>query len=209
MVKKKKNKIKSKKSKSGKRSKKKIVKKLPENIFGQQIEIQQEVAPVIEIKESEPEIEIQREIIKNISTEPEEEKQEEILESISITPEIEYEENISPQKDLSQGQKIGLMYIAIGSIMCAIIFFWLFSVKNTLGQGFKNQGQDEDLSVIINEIKDGVSNFSNIIENQKNELKNFTDETNNIIIQEQIKNEVTNKMKEQIQNSNLNLNTNQ
>ncbi|MBN1326255.1 hypothetical protein JW977_04760 [Candidatus Falkowbacteria bacterium] len=213
MVKKKKKKIKLKKVKASKKRIKKSVKKLPENVFGQQIEIQQEVVPIVEVVENENEIERQREIIRNILTEPETEsekvEEEEIFECISMEPEVEYEDHEIPQKDLSQRQKVILMYVAIASIMCFIVFFWLISAKNSLGHGFQKQTEDEGLSAIINEVGIGINNFSDIIDAQKKQLSDFTAEATDIIIQEQLKNEVANKLKEQLQNSNSNLNTNQ
>lgn len=208
MLKKKKQKINTKKNKFSKKRIKKSVRKSSENIFGQQIEIQQKVAPVIEIRQGASEVKTQTEVIKNILTEPD---KKEYKESIEIARKTEYNKNVNQQNDFSQRQKLVLMYIAIGTIMCFIVCFWLFSVKNTLSQGLKGQSQNEDLSGIVNEIGNGVHNLSNIIQNQKDELNNFSDRAKSLIIEEQIKSDVANKIKEQLQgsNSNLNLNTNQ
>ncbi len=171
---------------------------MPENVYGQKIDLAQEIAPllatIIEPQEAE---------------EPEE----------PVEPQIEMEELVPQEsdeimpvkvdKDLNTWQKTVLMYAAIGCIMCVILFFWIISVKNSLGQSVQEPNKDEGLSAIFGEIQSGVNKIGIIIDNQKKQITDFTAAAKSIIVSEQLKNEVTNKLKEQLQDSNLNLNTNQ
>ena len=180
------------KSKAQKRSA-----EMPENVYGQKIDLAQKITPppltIIEQKEVEESEEV---------SEPQIQVEE-------IAP-LEPDEimSVKMDKDLNVRQKTVLMYTAIGCIMCVIFFFWLMSVKNSLGQSVKEPNKDEGLSAIFGEIQSGVNNIGNIINNQKKQLTDITTAAKSIIIQEQLKHEVTNKIKQQLQNPNSNLNTN-
>lgn len=193
--------IKKKKIVSRKKSAKRKVKasknsaEMPENVYGQKIELAQEITPqVLTIIEQEE------------AKEPEEAREPQIQ---AEETELQQSEELMPvktEKDLSIRQKAVLMYIAISCIMGVVSFFWIISVKNSFGQSFKETDEDNEISAFINDIKNGFNNAGDIINSQAKQVTDFTAQAKSIIIQEQLKNEAANKLKDQLQNFNLNTN---
>ena len=128
---------------------------------------------------------------------------------------IDQEEFSEPEpfENLSPRQKIFIMYAAITVIMLVIIGFWVIGLRVSLGQNFKEPFlNNKDLSQFKKDLNEFQADFGNIqsaINSQQKAINDFSDSTKQKIIEQQFKNEVTNKLKQKLgvqPNSNLNLN---
>lgn len=188
-------------AKIAKRAKKRV-KEIPESVYGQKIEIQQQVQPIIEAVIEETQPEVQNEIFEDSFEDSNEELEIKVVEDQEI-------QVMSNEKDLDNKQKHILMYIAISCIMVVVLFFWLVSVKSSFGQNFEKTDSDQEISSFINEIGSSIKSMTNYIDNQKKQIADFTTEAKGVIIEEKIKQDISGKIKDQLENSNVNSITNQ
>jgi hypothetical protein len=190
--------IKKKKPARRKSTSQKRTKEIPENVYGQKIDLAQEITPlVVTVEQNEIE-------------EPEEADELQIEENEIEQPILDEEEIIVPkiEKDLNLRQKNLLMYVAIGCIMCVIIVFWLFNARSSFGQGLQ-ESKNNEMSTFFTEIQNKLDNIGQTFNSQKKIITDISSKAKSLIIQQQLKNEITNKVMEQIENSNSNLNINQ
>lgn len=113
------------------------------------------------------------------------------------------------KKDKSQKRKMRLVYAGVFGLTAVIMIFWLLNVREGFGKGLGNPNSSQDLSAIVGTLQNALGNFSQAIGLQKQAADNFLQATENIIIEEKVKNDITEQMKNQIEGSqNLNLTTN-
>jgi len=143
----------------------------------------------------------------------EEEQEEEQLAAEQLLMQEELT-NKSMFANLSQGQKKVIIFTAVTTIMVVIVFFWVTAVKNSLGQSFSNLNlelspDDQALLLDLDNMKTQIGSF---MDTQKQSATDFTNQAQNLILEEQLKRDAANKVKEQLENqlknSNTNLNSN-
>jgi len=136
---------------------------------------------------------------------------DENIEPIGSNEEESYQEP-EPFENLSLRQKNIIMYVAITCVMVAIIGFWFIGLRASLSQSLKGINiNDEDFNKIKNDFNNlgqQVGDIKTQITNKASVIPEITNQLKQNIIEEQLKNDVANKMKEQLQNQNTNLNVN-
>lgn len=118
-----------------------------------------------------------------------------------------------PQKDLSPRAKNLIMYISIFSIMGVLVVFWGLNIKNSLGQGVP--GSFDPLAggtAMINQFQTELNQIQ--ISLNTNAPTNQAPANNNPDIQKvsqqildaKIKNDISNQLKQKLENLNANVN---
>jgi len=108
---------------------------------------------------------------------------------------------------MTQKQKIYLMYIAVGCIMAVIVSFWALAVKNSLGQlAISSFLEDEtqnsrDILDSLEDIKNEFGQIDDFFNQTSQELKNLETESKMKIIEAQLKNDIADKIREQLESS--------
>ncbi|MCX6744269.1 MAG: hypothetical protein NTX82_01960 [Candidatus Parcubacteria bacterium] len=208
-------------------TKRKASKKRSENVFGAKLPLA-EVGTRIFVKQEEvdepvAELEIAQEKFDNVLLD-------------SLFPEFDFseeelpaEQNFSDQdliepgpeaysiknNEMSNRAKTVIMYIAVTSIMAAIVFFWGLSVKYSLSQSMQNTADpqtNQDLEKIkssLGGIKDDFFTISDFAKTQIDRTIKSEMQPNPVEAEPQIPDDITSQLKEKLQNLNTNsLNTN-
>jgi len=137
--------------------------------------------------------------------------EEEANEPIEYYEEESYREP-DPFENLSLRQKNIILYVAISCVMVVIVGFWFIGLRASLSQSFKGLNlNSEDLNNIkngFNNLGEEAAQITTQISNKASVVPELTNKMKQNVIEEQLKNDVANKMKEQLQNQNTNLNVN-
>jgi len=208
----------------GKRIKVKLIKdQKSENVYGATLATGKDLMPDFDFNEAEPLIpeenlaaETNIEIAPELPAEPilvEEELAEDYDEPLEYDQE-EYREP-EPFENLTPRQKNIIMYVAITCIMAVIFSFWFIGLKVSLSQSFKealiNGDDSQKIKESLSGLQSDVSDFKNQIDNQRQAIDEASQQAKQKIIEQQLKNTVVEKMKDELgglQNNNTNLNVN-
>lgn len=114
------------------------------------------------------------------------------------------------QKEMSQRQKTIIMYVSLTAIMGVLVFFWGLSIKNSFSQSIiKTSGTGDDSQQLFNEFQgffadfqDSMANINN--QNQDTQANQVLDEMKQKIINDKVKDDIANQLKEKLENLNTN-----
>jgi len=175
----------------------------PESVYGSELSVPK-AEPIVFLSETAA---LPAQKIDKVKVELEEIKQDE------VAAEELYEESfeiIDSDKEGTLSKKI-IMYLAIGGIMIVIFMFWLLGIKNSLGQNLSNASLGEVannniptgvIGQTINEFKAQFSGLKNFIILQTDAISNLAGEIKSQAIEENLKSEITNSLKEKLENIN-------
>ncbi len=124
------------------------------------------------------------------------------------------QEFYADRNNFTQRQKKIIMYVAITSIMAVLIGFWLISVRATLSQNFLPGQADKSqalpansLKDAMNEMKNGLFLYGDYASQQINQVLEIPEQTKEKIIENKVKNETLDALKEKLNNLNNNVNS--
>jgi len=124
------------------------------------------------------------------------------------------QEFYADRNNFTQKQKKIIMYVAITSIMAVLIGFWLISVRATLSQNFLPGQTDKSqalpansLKDAMNEMKNGLFLYGDYASQQINQVLEIPEQTKEKIIENKVKNETLDALKEKLNNLNNNVNS--
>lgn len=167
-----------------------------------------EVSPLVEIPSAVLAEEIDQESISDgIENE---ELPLEVEPEISSDYMIEEIQEVDNSSYLSDRGKSIIMYVAITCIMIIIVIFWGLSIKYSLSQNLQDaslneQEESADVKQIkesLNNIKDDFATMSNLAKEQLDQALNFSDQTKEQVIENQIKDEVAEVLEQKLNNLN-------
>ena len=192
-----------------------------ENLYGPVLELEvdeienQEIFPEYNIAETEQNnyLYYGDKILQK--TEAGQEKSLDNFGQIDITQPIE-EENQNqlnenePFKDLSLRQKNIILYVSISIIMLAIISFWFMGFKQSLSQSLKVPFLEntEQIEQSFNQVQSGISDLQAQINTQKEILIDVSEAAKQKIIEDQLKKETADKLRQKLLEDLKNLNSN-
>ncbi len=116
----------------------------------------------------------------------------------------------SNNNEMSDKIKVVVMYVAVTSIMAVIVFFWVLSVKYSLGQNMQNSEDPlasenmEKLNSSLGGLKDDFFAVSDFAKIQIDQTIKAGLQAEPIEVKPQIPEEITNQLKEKLQNLNTN-----
>jgi hypothetical protein len=128
-----------------------------------------------------------------------------------IQPEADNEkaEEYYQQKQMSSRQKNIIMYAGVASIMAVLVVFWGLSIKNSFSQGLGAQQNDNSDSALIGQFQTTLDNLKQNLTNTNQQLPadNNTatlDALKSKINNAKIQDEIANQLKEKLENLNTN-----
>lgn len=179
--------------------------KKSESVYGSAMPIP-EMGTRIMVKEEVDEI--KPEVAGDLNFNDEEDQEDAVVEKNT--------EEILPvnSSDMTDKQKTIIMYVAVCSVMAIIVFFWVMSVKYSLGQSFSNENGDPEASASLDKIKSSLSEMKEKINTASDFAQTqFKEATNSVkdpeaqkSVNPDISDDFTNQLKEKLENLNTNTN---
>ncbi|MFA5188257.1 MAG: hypothetical protein WC460_02760 [Patescibacteria group bacterium] len=116
--------------------------------------------------------------------------------------------NPEPWQNLTPRQKNLIMYISLTCVMVIIVGFWFVGLKASFGQNLKglnfNINEVQGVKQGLNSANQQISEIKTQLDNQASSITDIKNKAEELIIEEQIKNDVAQKLKDKLQNQNIN-----
>jgi hypothetical protein len=131
-----------------------------------------------------------------------------------LTPEEEYYQQANGMSHL---QKTTIMYIAVFSVMFVVVGFWFVGIRNSLSHNLlQSEPMSEEEIGVRRDVQDALDDIQNEldligtqVQEKQDVITEVAEEAKQQIIEDKLKEDATNKLKEKIENLNLDTNTNQ
>ncbi len=107
--------------------------------------------------------------------------------------------------NFTERQKHIIMYISMAVIMIVIVCFWISGIKNSMGYNFNDSNKENiflkpELEQSLQDFKEDVYSFETTIKEKSQEALESKEEVKEMIEKEQFKDEITNKLKDKLDN---------
>jgi len=131
-----------------------------------------------------------------------------------LTPEEEYYQQVNGMSHL---QKTTIMYIAVFSVMFVVVGFWFVGIRNSLSHNLlQSEPMSEEEIGVRRDVQDALDDIQNEldligtqVQEKQDVITEVAEEAKQQIIEDKLKEDAANKLKEKIENLNLDTNTNQ